>query len=123
VKNFAGLLVCLFVSSAVAEPPPPAWNTVRQYERMRHEQIWLVMIGGAAEGILLAEQQLEIEKQKPLFCLPDGVPLDLSFFTNTLDTYIQRNHAFLYSERMLDQKITLVLLHAFIEGYPCNKKK
>ena len=99
-------VVLLFASKSYAEPTVQDW--------IKSKNKWIVYLVGVGTGISWANSFLGNARQKPIYCPPDNLILEIQNEVKILDTEIQKN-----PEVKLDTPLGAVLLYGYRRTFPC----
>lgn len=117
MKRFAlsGLILLVLSASANAV-------TVKQYADMKAKggDEWAIIasyVSGVGAGLLHANVQLVLDHEKPLFCPPQHLALNMDNYLALLDAELAR------AKPSSDVTIEVVLTYAILKAFPCTPEK
>jgi hypothetical protein len=93
--------------------------TVKQYlhpSKPEYEEIYKIFLDGAKEGMMVSNATLMVQKKQPLFCLPNDLALEMDQTHDILVHWIGKQ-----SIKIDDMSVSVVLLKALQETFPCNR--
>jgi hypothetical protein len=89
--------------------------TVEDYSRGKTQSWFNVYIGGIGQGITIANDWLKTEKKPSIFCIANDRILNAEDYISLIDAYLVKNK----DKLTLDTPISVILLFALREAYPC----